>query len=197
MKKLLLSFFLIAAAVLFYVDPENETIAEAAEIKETVKLSSTSADMSAYGVDNSDDVYQEVSLSESLRLFDEKGSGILLLAKPDGTNCMIAAQVLYEAARDLGVKVYYVNTSGEFSDEDYETLTEDIKETFVKDANGSAAFAVPDVIAIKAGEIVDYHVSLVDGVTVTSEGVTLTDVQRQQLKEIYEKLIVAAADKVK
>ena len=118
MKELLLSFFLIAAAVLFYVDPNNQTIAEEVKIHETVKLDSTSADMDAYGVDNKDDVFQEVKLSEALRLFDEKGSGILFLAKPDGTNCTIAAQVLYEAARDLNVKVYYVNTSGEFSDND-------------------------------------------------------------------------------
>lgn len=86
MKKLLLSFFLIAAAVLFYVDPNNQTIAEEVKIHETVKLDSTSADMNAYGVDNKDDVFQEVKLSEALRLFDEKGSGILFLAKPDGTN---------------------------------------------------------------------------------------------------------------
>ena len=197
MKKLLLSFFLIAAAVLFYVDPNNQTIAEEVKIHETVKLDSTSADMDAYGVDNKDDVFQEVKLSEALRLCDEKGSGILFLAKPDGTNCTIAAQVLYEAARDLNVKVYYVNTSGEFSDNDYQTLTEDIRETYVKDASGTASFAVPDVIAINSGKIVDYHVSLVDGVTVTSEGVTLTDVQREQLKQIYEKLMVSAADEVK
>ena len=197
MKELLLSFFLIAAAVLFYVDPNNQTIAEEVKIHETVKLDSTSADMDAYGVDNKDDVFQEVKLSEALRLFDEKGSGILFLAKPDGTNCTIAAQVLYEAARDLNVKVYYVNTSGEFSDNDYQTLTEDIRETYVKDASGTASFAVPDVIAINSGKIVDYHVSLVDGVTVTSEGVTFTDVQREQLKQIYEKLMVSAADEVK
>ena len=65
------------------------------------------------------------------------------------------------------------------------------------DASGTASFAVPDVIAINSGKIVDYHVSLVDGVTVTSEGVTLTDVQREQLKQIYEKLMVSAADEVK
>jgi hypothetical protein len=197
MKKLLLAFFLMAAAVLFYVDPNQKAVAESVTINETVKLESTTADMTAYGVDNSDGVFLEVSLSEALRLFDEKGNGILFLAKPDGTNCMIAAQVLYDAAKDLGVQVYYVNTRGEFSDEDYQTLTEYIKETFVTDANGTSSFAVPDVIGIQKGEITDYHVSLVDGVTVTSEGVTLTDVQREQLKEIYQNLIVSAGDEVK
>lgn len=197
MKKLLLAFFLIAAAVLFYVDPNQKTVAESVTIVENVELTTETADMSAYGVDNSDGVFQETALSEALRLFDEKGSGILFLAKPDGTNCMIAAQVLHDAASDLGVKVYYVNTSGEFSDEDYTTLTEDIKETFVEDANGTSSFAVPDVIAIHNGEITSYHVSLVDGVTVTSDGVTITDAQREQLKEIYQELIVSAGDEVK
>lgn len=193
MKKLLLAFILLAAAVLVQVDPAQQIDAESVNITNPIEVAAADADMTPYGIaDNT--VYKEISLQESLRFFDENGSGILFFAKPDGSECKIAAQTLYSAAEELGIPVYYVNTAGEYSDEDYQKLSEDIQETFQDDGTGTRSFFVPDVIAVKNGDITDYHVSLVEGVTVTSDGVELSDEQKASLKDAYTQLILSAKD---
>lgn len=196
MKKLLLAFLCIFVLATVKLKPLSEMKVSSVTIQNPIQVTYGAVDMSVYGLDASQHVYREISVKEALRFFEEDGSGILFFAKPDGTNSMLAAQVLNEAAKELNVNVYYINTSGTFEKADYEKLQKDLTETFVSDATGKRSFAVPDAIAVHKGEIKAYHVALVDGVTVTSEGVTLTDVQRQELKDIYTDLIVQGADEV-
>ena len=72
-------------------------------------------------------------------------------AKPDSAECKIAASVLQEAAKELDVNVYVVNTSDSVSAEDLSALTTYIDSTLYVDQAGNKSFFVPDLIAVNHG----------------------------------------------
>lgn len=192
MKKLLLALAILAYACLFYNRDQDgmEALAQGTvQINEKITVNSTQADMSEFGIDSTDR-FQAISASEAIRIFEAKSSGILFFAKNGSVECKIAAQILNEAAEELQVKVYIVNTSEEMSEEDYTTLCSYIEPTFSVDEAGNSAFFVPDLMAVKDGEIKGYHVSTVKGIAVsTNDTIELTDEQKASLKKDYLKVI--------
>ncbi len=193
MKKMILAMAVLAYAVLFF-NPNQNQVAEVStspiQITETVSLTSETADMSDYGIEGSHQ-FLAITWEEALRLFDEGGSGILFFAKSDGTESVLAAGVVNEAAKELGVHVYYVDANQSVSQETYSALSSYVSETFVQDEAGNKTFYLPNLIAVKDGVITNYHVSLLTGI-----GAEMTDDQHTALKNEYITVMQSAADTV-
>ena len=192
MKKLLLAFVILAYACMFYNRDQDgmEALASGTvQIEETVTLNNAPADMSVYGLESSAH-FTSVSLAESIRIFKENSSALVFYAKPDSAECKIAASVLQEAAKELDVNVYVVNTSDSVSAEDLSTLTTYIDSTLYVDQAGNKSFFVPDLIAVNHGVITGYHTSTVKGIAVSSnENIALSDDQKKELKKYYLEVI--------
>lgn len=192
MKKLLLAFVILAYACMFYNRDQDgmEALASGTvQIEETVTLNSAPADMSVYGLESSAH-FTSVSLAESIRIFKENSSALVFYAKPDSAECKIAASVLQEAAKELDVNVYVVNTSDSVSAEDLSALTTYIDSTLYVDQAGNKSFFVPDLIAVNHGVITGYHTSTVKGIAVSSnENIVLSDDQKKELKKYYLEVI--------
>ena len=103
--------------------------------------------------------------------------------------------MLNEAAKELGVHVYYIDCNENYDLADYNSLTSYIKSTFVTSADGSSAtFYLPDVIAVKNGEITGYHVSLVNGLILSGNETELSEADRVALKNAYIETLSTAKD---
>ncbi|MBQ9822915.1 MAG: hypothetical protein IJM63_00335 [Solobacterium sp.] len=140
--------------------------------------------------------FQEITFKESIRLFSEKGSGILYFGYDNCPWCERAVPLLNEAALETGVTVYYVDVYGPFqpTKEQFDELLDYIEETLIEDDKGEKAFFVPAVIGIKNGEITGSHVSLLSDFTIEDEESQLSDEQKKKLKEIYLDIIRKTAD---
>lgn len=197
MKQLILAGILLVYAAMFVnpnPDQEPEIKAEQITITSSVVLTTETADMSAYGLEEETN-FEKISMKESLRFFNEKGSGILFYAKADGLESRLAAPVLNEAAKELGVHVYYIDCGENYDLADYNSLTPFINSTFVTSADGSSAtFYLPDVIAVKNGEITGYHVSLVNGLILSGNETALSEADRIALKNAYIETLSTAKD---
>jgi len=140
--------------------------------------------------------FQEITFAESIRLFAEKGSGILYYGYDDCPWCERAVPVLNEAALETGITVYYVDIYGPFqpSRSQFDELLGYIESALIEDEEGNKSFFVPLVIGVKNGEITDSHVSLVKGFELEDEESMLSDEQKQELKNIYLDIIKKTAD---
>lgn len=148
------------------------------------------ADMSGYELlTDENHVFKSITLEDSIRLFDEKGSGVVYYGYRDCPFCQQAAPVINNAARDMGVDIYYVDvTSSEGrSDESYDVLVNHIKD-FLKIEDGEPVFYVPQVFVIKDGVIVGDHLSLVESFDM-SKGENMSESQQKELKNIYVDMI--------
>ncbi len=141
-----------------------------------------------------------ITLQESIRLFSEKGSGILVYSTESCPWCNRAIPVLNDVLKEYGVKAYYVNTGVPISPDPaeskkyYEELCSYIDSIFELDEDGQPTFQIPEVIAVKNGEIVGHHLSLVDSFVMADNDSQMTDGEIEELKTIYRELITAAAD---
>ena len=107
----------------------------------------------------------------------------------------LAAPVLNEAAGDLGINVYYIDCGENYDLADYNALTPFINSTFVTSQDGSSAtFYLPDVIAVKDGEVTGYHVSLVNGLILSGTETALSEADRIALKNAYIETLSTAKD---
>ena len=169
---------------------------QSATITNPITLNTTTADMSGYTrLQDSDHVFQALSIKESLRMFDEKGSGIIYFGKPDCDYCQCAVPELNTAAKTMGVDVvYYVDVTNAETDDSYEDLKKAIESTFKTNTSGQKAFMVPEVIAVKNGSIVDSHLALTSDYKVDSYYIDLNETQKLQLQDIYKELMREAAD---
>ncbi len=192
MKKLLLAFVLLAYAVMF-VNPTQNTVTEVKAneitITEKITVESSAADMTGYGMEEGTNQFLAVTWEQALRIFEEDSSGILFFAKADGSESQIAAPIVNEAAKQLGIHVYYVDANQDVSQEVYNALSNEVVQTFVVDNAGNRTFYLPDVIAVKDGEITEFQVSLV-----SNAANPLTEEQYTELKNRYIAVMQSAAD---
>lgn len=140
--------------------------------------------------------FQEITFTESLRLFSEKGSGILYFGYDNCPFCERAVPMLNEAALETGVTVYYVDVYGVFqpTQKEFEELMGYVDEALIEDESGGKSFFVPLILGIKNGEITGHHVALVDGFTIENEESQMNDAQKEELKNIYLDIIRKTAD---
>ena len=78
--------------------------------------------------------------------------------------------------------------------EAYNELMTYISPILEKDSEGEPVFKVPEVIAVKDGEITDHHLALVEDFKIENDDSQMSDSQKKELEDIYLNLIQSAKD---
>lgn len=166
-------------------------------ITNKVSLASTKVDMKGYKwIRNDVADFQLITLKESLRMFEEGGTGILYYGYDECAWCNRAVPELNEVAKELNLTIYYVDASAKVEKDDYKKLLEYIDPVLKVNSSGEKGFYVPAVIGVKNGKLVDYHVSLLDDFELSKDDPNkqLSDAQKQELQDIYRKIAKEVAD---
>ena len=170
-----------------------------------IELETNTPDMSAYIFMTDDDpAFLEVTSEESLKLFNNGGTGVVVYSYESCPWCNRVLPILNEVAKELGKTVFYVNIySNSFMAQDTEKKSEiidslyqvldPILETDTDEETGEEkkVMQVPEVIAVKDGEIKSHHLGIVDGFTLDQDHLSefqVTDSQKEELKEIYREM---------
>ena len=182
----MVSAFMLFSSACSSVDP--------IEINNPVTLSTTPADMSCYvWLNDEEPAFEEITASESCRMFEEDGCGVLYFGYVGCAYCQRAVPELNTAAEACGVTVYYVDVNSPLNtNADFRGLLPYIDSALVKTPEGKA-FMVPLVIAVKDGEVVGSHLALVDGYNIDSESSQMSREQKKELQNIYIELFRQAS----
>lgn len=199
MKKILtcLLAVVLLAGCFNKTDSKKNTSSDALTITNKVSLTSTKADMKGYKwIRNDVADFQLITLKESLRMFEEGGTGILYYGYDECAWCNRAVPELNEVAKELNLTIYYVDASAKVEKDDYKKLLEYIDPVLKVNSSGEKGFYVPAVIGVKNGKLVDYHVSLLDSFELSKDDPNkqLSDAQKQELQDIYRKIAKEVAD---
>ena len=135
--------------------------------------------------------FRQVTWTEALRLFREKGTGVLLMGYESCKYCQRAVPLLSDAAKEKNQPIYYIDVYAEPqpTEDEFNEMCDWIDETLDKDENGEPIFFVPAVIGIRNGVISGYHISLVDGFEPVKDTDQLSDEQKGRLKNIYLEIL--------
>ncbi len=199
MKKILtcLLAVVLLAGCFNKTESNKNTSSDALTITNKVSLTSTKADMKGYKwIRNDVADFQLITLKESLRMFEEGGTGILYYGYDECAWCNRAVPELNEVAKELNLTIYYVDASAKVEKDDYKKLLEYIDPVLKVNSSGEKGFYVPAVIGVKNGKLVDYHVSLLDSFELSKDDPNkqLSDAQKQELQDIYRKIAKEVAD---
>lgn len=197
-KVIMKKIFIIALASLLLFGCSSEPAQTSSKPTEKIDVSTLNildlgaetADMSGYTLlTDTKHVFKKITMEESIRLFEEKGSGLIYYGHDQCAFCQQAVPVLNNAARQMGVDIYYVDVYSKdgYSEEIYAKLVDIIKD-HLKVVDGVPTFYVPQVFVIKDGEIVGEHLSLVDSYNINEDG-DMNEKQRNELKKIYIEII--------
>lgn len=200
-----LTFFLTACQTSDETTATASASAEATPNAGSLDLTTQELDMSAYRFLTDDDpAFIEVSTAESLRLFSEGGTGIVVYSYESCEWCNRIIPILNTAAKEYGIEVFYVNIySDDFLAKDstdqaniiqslYDVLTP-ILDTELNEETGEyePQFRVPLVVAVKDGEITAHHVGIVDSFTLDFDNLDdyqVTEDQQAELIELYKEM---------
>ena len=199
MKKILtcLLAVVLLAGCFNKTESKKNTSSDTLTITNKVSLTSTKVDMKGYKwIRNDVADFQLISLKESLRMFEEGGTGILYYGYTECAWCNRAVPELNEVAKELNLTIYYVDASAKVEKEDYKKLLEYIDPVLKVNSSGEKGFYVPAVIGVKNGKLTDYHVSLLDSFELSKDDPNkqLSDAQKQELQDIYRKIAKSVAD---
>ena len=199
MKKILtcLLAVVLLAGCFNKTESKKNTSSDTLTITNKVSLTSTKADMKGYKwIRNDVADFQLISLKESLRMFEEGGTGILYYGYDECAWCNRAVPELNEVAKELNLTIYYVDASAKVEKDDYKKLLEYIDPVLKVNSSGEKGFYVPAVIGVKNGKLVDYHVSLLDSFELSKDDPNkqLSDAQKQELQDIYRNIAKSVAD---
>lgn len=193
MKKIVL--ILTALLTLVSCGKQEQEVDKTVTITNSVELNTYDADMSGYKwLYDSEPAFTEITLEESIRIFKEEGSGILYYGYAGCPWCERAVPILNKVAKETGVTVYYINVHFQTTMEAYNELMTYISPILEKDSEGEPVFKVPEVIAVKNGEITDHHLALVEDFKIESDDSQMSDSQKKELEDIYLNLIQSAKD---
>ena len=199
MKKILtcLLAVVLLAGCFNKTESKKNTSSDTLTITNKVSLTSTKADMKGYKwIRNDVADFQLITLKESLRMFEEGGTGILYYGYDECAWCNRAVPELNEVAKELNLTIYYVDASAKVEKDDYKKLLEYIDPVLKVNSSGEKGFYVPAVIGVKNGKLVDYHVSLLDDFELSKDDPNkqLSDAQKQELQDIYRNIAKSVAD---
>ena len=193
MKKIVL--ILTALLTLVSCGKQEQEVDKTVTITNSVELNTYDADMSGYKwLYDSEPAFTEITLEESIRIFKEKGSGILYYGYAGCPWCERAVPILNKVAKETGVTVYYINVHFQTTMEAYNELMTYISPILEKDSEDEPVFKVPEVIAVKNGEITDHHLALVEDFKIENDDSQMSDSQKKELEDIYLNLIQSAKD---
>ena len=143
-------------------------------------LNVTKNDMMSYEtMSEPSDHFYELTLKEALRLFEEKGSGILMISRSTCSHCLNAVPVMAEVAEKHNLTIYYVDCGKDLNSEDLEKL-----EVYAKEVLGARGVMVPIVFSIVDGQALGKHIG-----TVADEDGLLTEEQWDKTVQTYERLL--------
>lgn len=176
-------------------------------ITNPVDLETSYADMTGYQwLYDPSPAFVEITFEESIRMFSEKGTGILYYGRTNCPWCQRAVPVMNEVAQDMGVTIYYIDASKalavnedgsvdqERSTELYDELISYIGDVLPLDEEGQPSFQIPEVLTVKNGEITGHHLSLVDSFELTSDDAQMTEEQEAELADIYRRMFLTVVD---
>ena len=113
-------------------------------ITNPIKLNSTKADMKVIsGFAMMSQISKLITLKESLRMFEEGGTGILYYGYDECAWCNRAVPELNEVAKELNLTIYYVDASAKVEKDDYKKLLEYIDPVLKVNSSGEKGFYVP------------------------------------------------------
>ena len=175
----------------------------APEPGENVKLNTVELDMDGYYfLEDKDPAFIQVTTEESFRIFDEKGTYIILYSYDTCFWCNRGVPVLNDAAKEEGIKVVYVNVYEDafttLPKEErmriYNSMIAHLEPALDLEYNQETgkmepAMYTPLVVAVKNGEIVDHHTALVESFEPVDDSSVLNDEQKEELKNIYKRVI--------
>ena len=193
MKKIVL--ILTALLTLVSCGKQEQEVDKTVTITNSVELNTYDADMSGYKwLYDSEPAFTEITLEESIRIFKEEGSGILYYGYAGCPWCERAVPILNKVEKETGVTVYYINVHFQTTMEAYNELMTYISPILEKDSEGEPVFKVPEVIAVKNGEITDHHLALVEDFKIENDDSQMSDSQKKELEDFYLNLIQSAKD---
>ena len=165
-------------------------------ITSAVEPVSEPADMRDYQWHNDEEPpFLEITPDESMRFFDEGGTGLLYFGRSNCPYCQRAVPELDAVLNEYGISVYYVDVDlSKLTYEKYEELLPYLDTALAVSESGEKNFLIPNVIAVKEGKIIGNHISLVDDFEFTSGDAQLDDKQKETLRDIYRDLIISLAD---
>ena len=197
-KKSIIYFLLSVSILLFGCKPTPESQnSNTTETLNLVYVDQKESDLKSYTFLADDNpAFKEITFESSIKFFTEGYSGILYYGKVGCPWCERAVPILNAVAKDNNISIYYIDANkgmGETKrerEENYANLSKYISDSFQEDSNGKKGMFVPDVIAVKNGKMVAYHVSLVDGYDIHKND-QLSESQKQELYNIYQQMINA------
>ncbi len=183
MKKLLLVIGLLLLIVSGCTQNEERPETIITEIE-----GATSIDMSAYdNMDAHDHVFLEVKATDLLNLVSDGGSGIFFLGYPNCYACNVLISLIDEAAKEVGVNVYYINVDDPASafSSHYDQIVELLYD-YLNEYDGQKQVATPHVFTVIDGQIADSQISAVDGFDGTDATAGL---MIDRYKEMFEAMV--------
>ena len=195
MKKLLC--ILVSILLLCACTGKKDDITSNSAIKNSVELKTSTFSIDGYEFfdKNATIAIKKIGFNEALRMFDEKGTGIVVWGYQGCPYCQRALPVLNDAAVESGIDVYYVDLRAEdianMSDdewmESYSSLVNNLADILTVE-DGEPVMYVPEVVAIKYGKIVGHHLSLVDSFDSSVQN-EMNEDQKLELINIYLDMI--------
>ena len=193
-RKLL--YALLSSTLLFGCKPTSESQnSNTTETLNLIYVDQKESDLKSYSFLADDNpAFKEIIFESSIKFFTEGYSGILYYGKVGCPWCERAVPILNAVAKDNNISIYYIDANkgmGETRterEENYKNLSKYISDSFQEDSNGKKGMFVPDVIAVKNGKMVAYHVSLVDDYDINKND-QLSESQKQELYNIYQQMI--------
>ena len=197
MRKLRKLFYLLVSSELLFSckpTPENQN-SNTKEIFNLEYVDQKDSDLKDYSLLADDNpAFKEITFESSIKFFTEGYSGILYYGKVGCPWCERAVPILNDVAKDNNISIYYIDANkgmGETKrerEESYKNLSKYISDSFQEDDNGKKGMFVPDVIAVKNGKMVAYHVSLVDDYDIHKDD-QLSENQKEKLYNIYQQMV--------
>lgn len=165
-------------------------------ITSSVEIQTFPADMQNYRfLEDQEHVFEETTMREVAHFMAEGGSGILFFGYVGCPWCERAVPIINQAAKDAGLKIYYVDVRNPINTlDDYYVLQPYIEPIFVEDSSGQKVFKVPEVVGVKNGEIVGNHLALLDDFKIENENSQMSAEQKERLYQEYRKILEAASD---
>ena len=205
MKKALISLLCLALLGGCAAGGNNVTD-DSTDNEETIPFEVTTKDLDMEGyvwLEDEDPAFQQITMEESLRFYEEDGTGIVLYSYDTCPWCNRAVPILNEIAKEKNVQIYYVDIyedemmkdkSVDERKEIVDRLYADLDSILKKELNEQTgemepALYVPLVVAVRNGKIVDSHESLVESFHLESNSDQMNEDQKEELRGIYRKLI--------
>lgn len=121
-------------------------------------------DMSCYkGLSSIDHNFLGVRVSDVKKTIDEKGYGAFVLSRKNCEHCQVLMCYLNEAAKQLGVYVYYLDGKSDMypivNTPDYDVLDKLLK-PIEEELDGELALQTPHFFTIVNGEFIDSFVGV-------------------------------------